>query len=149
MIAPWEWIALGASLSLLVLSCGLAVKTLMPARRSKPSIEWPLSWHDYAHEHGIPAVVHTKRIELPTGHFEPILETGPIVVIGPQRKPRHNLHCSKCGRFARAVEGMPGVTHCLHHGMTTRLVFIPDTVEEMDLVYPSIESKLILSGHTN
>lgn len=140
MIQPWEYAALVIALVMLVVSLAIAVWPYRPDRRA--SFEPPLTWEEYQLEHHITPVVRSTIVELETGHFEVALETGPIVVIGPMPRKRHNLHCAKCGRFARAVPDMPGVTYCQHHGMTTRLVFIPDTVAELDLVYPSIGSKL-------
>lgn len=98
----------------------LGIWQLAPHEKQVPStIDWPPTWEEIRAERGI---IEQRHVE------EPPAVTGEWALPVPVKNHRHNLHCAKCGRFAKVVPGWPGVSECKHHGLTARLVFVPDTV---------------------
>jgi len=78
-----------------------------------PPIEWPPSWEQILEEKAEAAL--QLHVEQRASH-------------------KHNIHCAKCGRFAKVVQGMPGAGDCKYHGLTIRVRYAPGALSQVSLM---------------
>lgn len=98
---------------------GLAARRHYLARPLPATIDWPPTWAEICAERGTDEVPeHRARVEILSEWREQEHAT-------EVKRHRHNVHCPCCGRFARAVPGMPGVSDCVVHGKAVRATPTP------------------------
>lgn len=73
--------------------------------------------------------------ELITARAEQMAEQAAIEQAG--KRHRHDIHCAKCGRFAKVVPGLPGVGDCRYHGMTIRVSNAKSVTLDLRILQPS------------
>lgn len=85
-----------------------------------PPIEWPPTYSELLAENGSVPARKPRHLTL--------LEWREAEHKAELRKKKHDLHCTRCGRFASRVPEFPGVGYCRYHGHTMRVQTQPITI---------------------